>query len=124
VFKNLINLSAQPQHTEIEEVRSLDQSFYDKEKKVLSKLSCLCQRYPQGESFFFSLCSSHLYLEIYRFKYPFFASHFEFCLRDMTLQKHRQMNQNDFSFDSEGNSRIEVRTKQYVDFINMIEIEE
>lgn len=105
-------------------VHSLDQSFYDKEKKVLSKLSVLCQNCPQGESLFFYLCSHHLYLEIYRFKYPSPASHFEFCLRDMTLEKHRQITQNDFSFDSRGNHRIEVRTKPYVDFINMIEIEE
>jgi len=106
-----------------------DDLFLEKERKVLVILAEICKNFNSGQSYSFYLCSSNIYVRIYKFVYQELGVRFEFNLCFNNLYFNNNIAQKSYCFNDDGiifgvkyhDGRF---TPAYVDLINMIEIED
>ena len=120
-FKNLSLAVEPPKHSSFEP----DDLFLEKERKVLVTLSEICKNFDTGRSYSFYLCSSNIYVRIYKLFFnqePGIQFEFQLCFNNNLLQKSYCFNYDGIIFNVKyHDGRF---TPAYVDFINQIEVED
>lgn len=119
-FKNLALATESLKYNSFEP----DDLFLEKERKVLVILAEICKNFNPGQNYSFYLCSSNIYVRIYKFvsQEPGIQFEFNLCFHNNNVQKSYCFNDDGIIFKVKYHD--ERFTPSYVDFINIIEIEE